>query len=90
MQLSPTLRSTLSLALTRAVGVLAVWLTCYLISALQRRLEGAGIGMPRVLFLGVLAGSVVYVGIWAMEWNLRELRRYREKRQNAAASGNGP
>jgi hypothetical protein len=90
MQLSPMLRPALRLVFTLAVGVLAVWSTGYLISALQRLLEGAGIGMPQVLFLGVLAGSVVYVCIWAMDWNLRELRRFRQKRQKAAQSGNGP
>ncbi len=60
--------------------MIAIVSTGYLISKLQNLLEHFGLAMPRVIFLAVLAGAVVYVAKWAMDWFSSELKLFQRVR----------
>ena len=67
----------LRLIATLVVGGAAIVLSAFLIGQIQGVLERIGYPMPRPLFLGVLAGAVVYVAKLVMDKATHELMRYR-------------
>ena len=61
-------------------GVVAIAGTGLLVSQLQALLEGMGHPLPKPLFLGLLAGSVVFAAKWAMDACARQLALLKQPR----------
>lgn len=78
---SPTRSALFRLLLCLAGGMCAVAATAFFIAHIQTQLKEIGRPLPNFLFQAVLAASVVYVAIWAMDLYKQQVKLYQESRK---------